>query len=78
MTIYYNEKTKKYGPATSVEQLTETEWAGVVSCGGDKQRLAKYYRECDERKQQILDVMKKEGKTTVEEYNEIRTRLFFS
>jgi len=78
MTKILNKETGKYEPITRVEDMTETSWAGVVSCGGDKAKLEKYYKKSKERKQQILEVMNKEGKTTIKEYNEIRTRLFFS
>ena len=57
---------------TKIEDETEACWAGVVSCGGDKKKLNEYFDKCEKRKQKILDVMKEEGKTTVEEYNEIR------
>jgi hypothetical protein len=78
MTLYYDEKTKKYGPAMSLSQIKEQCWAGVVACGGDEEKLKVYHKKCEEMKQQILDVMKKEGKTTIKEYMEVRKRLFFS
>jgi hypothetical protein len=79
MTQYWGEDKKTWGKAKSVEQLTETSWAGVVSCGGDKEKLRKYHKQCDEMKQKILDVMKKENlPMTIEKYNEVRKRLFFS
>lgn len=78
MPMLLNKKTGKYEPITRVEDMTETSWAGIFSCGGNEKKLREYHKKCDERKQQILDVMKKEGKTTIEEYDEIRKRLFFS
>lgn len=78
MPLILNKETGKYEPITRVEDMTEISWAGVVSCGGNKKMLDKYYKKCGERKQKILDVMKKEGKTTVKEYMEVRNRLFFS
>jgi len=78
MPLIKNKKTGKYEPITRVEDMTEASYAGVISCGGDKKRLEEYYKKCKEEKQQILGVMKKEGMTTVKEYNEIRIRLFFS
>lgn len=78
MNLYYDEKTKGYGPAKCLSQIKEQCWAGVVACGGNEEKLKTYHKKCEEMKQQILDVMKKEGKTTIKEYMEVRNRLFFS
>jgi len=49
MTKILNKETGKYEPITRVEDMTETSWAGVVSCGGDKAKLEKYYKKSKEK-----------------------------
>lgn len=60
---------------TRPEDIPAVSWAETISCGGNKYKLEKLWKKSESKKKKILKQMKKEGKTTVEDYHETKRKL---
>lgn len=77
MPLILNKETGEYEVITKPEDLPGPGlcWASVVSCGSDKKKLDKLYRNARIKKNRILKEMKRQGMTTIKEYNTVKEEL---
>ena len=75
MTEKLNKKTGKWKPITKPEDIPATSWAEKMCCAGNEKEINRISKKGNVIKKKILKQMKKEGKTTVKEYYEIKERM---